>query len=87
MQEAVKTKSLDAINAVFADLAIEDAEDILDTFQEGGFIGINALLEDEDQFKELQDHYKNEQSIEELNIEDEQISINEQPTNTSDIVD
>ncbi|AET39280.1 Hsp90 co-chaperone CDC37 Ecym_4213 [Eremothecium cymbalariae DBVPG len=71
MQEAVKTQSLDAINEVFASMPIEEAESILDVFNESEIIGINALLEDENEFKELQEHYNNEKNMETLSIDKE----------------
>lgn len=70
MQEAVKSQNLDAINAVFAELPMDKAEQILDIFHEGGIIGINAVLEDENEFKELQEHYQNDQGIENLTIQE-----------------
>lgn len=70
MQEAVKSQNLDAINAVFAELPMDKAEQILDIFHEGGIIGINAVLQDENEFKELQEHYQNDQGIENLTIQE-----------------
>lgn len=85
MQGALKSESLEEINSVFAEMPIEEAEKVLDVFQEGGFIGINALLEDESEFQELQEHYKNEQHMENLSIEDNQhVDAN---LSTSDVVD
>lgn len=58
MQEAVKKGSLDEVNEVFAKLKVEEAEKILEIFNECGVIGINGYLEDEDEFKELQKQYQ-----------------------------
>ncbi|AMD19008.1 HBR107Wp [Eremothecium sinecaudum] len=80
MQEAVKTQSLDNINEVFANMSIEEAEKILDIFNESEIIGINALLEDEQEFKQLQDQYNNV-AKEDQNESDGDI------THTADIVD
>lgn len=71
MQEAVKAESLDMINEVFAEMSIEEAEKVLDIFNEGEIIGVNALLEDEDEFKELQEQYNSERGIDQLNIQEE----------------
>lgn len=70
MQEAVKAESLDMINEVFAEMSIEEAEKVLDIFNEGEIIGVNALLEDEDEFKELQEQYNSERGIDQLNIQE-----------------
>lgn len=90
MQEAVKSRNLEEINAVFAELPMETSEEILDIFQEGGIIGINAVLEDENEFKELQEHYQNDQGIEKLSIEEENENDsqdNEIHVSSADIVD
>lgn len=70
MQNAVKMQNLDKINEVFANIPIDEAEKILEILNEGEIIGINALLEDEDHFKELQEQYYNEKNIENLTIEE-----------------
>lgn len=82
MQDAVKTKSLDAVNKVFAKLKVEEAEQILEIFNECGVIGINGYLEDEDEFKELQKQYNEGMDLEGEKFEE----INEEP-NTVDTVD
>ncbi|KAG7664275.1 CDC37 [[Candida] subhashii] len=46
-QEAVKSQSLDEVNKQFAKLKVEDAEQILEVFNECGVIGISGYLEDE----------------------------------------
>ncbi|CCE78198.1 Piso0_000815 [Millerozyma farinosa CBS 7064] len=65
MQEAVKKGSLDEVNEVFAKLKVEEAEEILEIFNECGVIGINGYLEDEDEFKELQKQYQEAEEAEE----------------------
>ncbi|SCU89661.1 LAFA_0E19856g1_1 [Lachancea sp. 'fantastica'] len=65
MQNAIKTQSLDKINEVFAEMPVEEAEAILEIFNEGGIIGVNALLEDESEFRELQAQYRDHPSAEE----------------------
>lgn len=81
MQVAVKTGKLDEVNKVFSKMTVEEAENILEIFDEGEIIGIKALLDDENDFKTLQDEYNsNQQKIEELDINDKQQS-------TTDIVD
>ncbi|CDO94020.1 unnamed protein product [Kluyveromyces dobzhanskii CBS 2104] len=95
MQEAVKSQSLDAINSVFAELQMEEAEAILDIFQEGSIIGINAVLEDEDEFKELQENYQRDQDREDLAIQEIDEENNDErknedantPISSADIVD
>ncbi|SCW04152.1 LAFE_0H07228g1_1 [Lachancea fermentati] len=70
MQDAVRSQSLDRINEVFADMPIEEAEKVLDLLNEGNIIAVNALLEDENEFRELQEQYHNEQGIEDLSIDE-----------------
>ncbi|CCE78786.1 Piso0_000815 [Millerozyma farinosa CBS 7064] len=65
MQEAVKKGSLDEVNEVFAKLKVEEAEKILEIFNECGVIGINGYLEDENEFKELQKQYQEAEEAEE----------------------
>ncbi|ODQ78712.1 hypothetical protein BABINDRAFT_8956 [Babjeviella inositovora NRRL Y-12698] len=86
MQEAVRTGSLDAINEVFLHMSTDDAEDILEIFDESGVIGINAVLENEEEFLELQEQYHREndgqpviEELGDLEIEDH--------ISTADIVD
>lgn len=63
MQEALKTKSLEKVNDVFAEMPIDEAEHVLDLFGEADIIGVKALLENEDDFKDLQKEYKNMQNL------------------------
>ncbi|SCV04632.1 LAMI_0H17678g1_1 [Lachancea mirantina] len=96
MQTAVQSQSLDQINEVFSEMSLEEAERVLDIFNEGGIIGINAILEDESEFKELQDQYESERNANQLE-EGEDVAqdvskpleedLNEGTTNTSDVVD
>ncbi|SCV05352.1 LANO_0H05600g1_1 [Lachancea nothofagi CBS 11611] len=93
MQNAVKTQNLDKINDVFAEMPVDEAESVLDIFNEGGIIGINALLEDESEFQELQEQYQSESQN---RLEPTEQNPNEQihepyeetaEVNTSDVVD
>lgn len=59
-QEAVKTQSLDEVNKEFAKLKVDEAEHILEVFNECGVIGISGYLEDEKEFEELKREYKEE---------------------------
>lgn len=88
MQDAVKTGSLDEVNKVFATLKIEDAENILELFDQCKVIGINAYLEDENDFKKLQDQYNDNLILEEKeeNKEEKKEEI-EKVFNTVDEVD
>ena len=52
-QNAIKTESIDEVNKEFAKLKIEDAERILEIFNECGVIGISGYIEDEKKFEEL----------------------------------
>ncbi|KAK6458109.1 Cdc37 N terminal kinase binding-domain-containing protein [Scheffersomyces xylosifermentans] len=59
-QDAVKTQSLDEVNKEFAKLKVEEAEKVLEIFNECGVIGITDYLEDEKDFQELQKQYKDD---------------------------
>lgn len=58
MKKALNTGSLDEVNKEFAKMPLEDAENMLEKFNECGVIGIQALLENEEQFKELAENEK-----------------------------
>lgn len=96
LQKAVKTGSLDEVNTVLATLKIEDAEQVLEVFNECGVIGINGYLEDENEFKELQQQYQEnlnedgeyeEGDVEEEEEEDAEEEEEEPIHNTLDEVD
>lgn len=59
-QNAIKTESIDEVNKEFAKLKIEDAEKILEIFNECGVIGISGYIEDEKEFEELKKEYAHE---------------------------
>lgn len=103
MQKALKTEDLDEINKVFASMSVEDAEQILDTFDRCGVIQVQALLDNEEQFDELKKQCEKTDKTSSKNVKDgiESLSINEQQhqpetrqpeadadiMNTADIVD
>lgn len=91
MKDAIKTKNLDNVNAVFAEVPIEEAERYLDLINEAEIIGVKALLENEEDFKHLQDEYKSRSQFGDLSLEEEpQEELQEdeqQPTNAADTVD
>lgn len=73
MQAAIKTGSLDAVNKVFAEMKVEEAEAVLEVFNECNVIGISGVLENEAEFEKLKEKYDeglhlNEKS--EIDIED-----------------
>lgn len=70
MKEALKTRNLDAVNDVFAEVPIEEAEYYLELINEAEIIGVKGLLENEEDFKHLQDEYKNRNQIENLSLEE-----------------
>ncbi|WPK26865.1 hypothetical protein PUMCH_004229 [Australozyma saopauloensis] len=53
MQAAVLSGSLDEVNKVFAEMKVEDAEAVLEIFQECNVIGISGVLENEEEFQKL----------------------------------
>ncbi|AJU83812.1 Cdc37p [Saccharomyces cerevisiae YJM1443] len=92
MQEAIMTKNLDNINKVFEDIPIEEAEKLLEVFNDIDIIGIKAILENEKDFQSLKDQY--EQDHEDATMEN--LSLNdrdgggdnhEEVKHTADIVD
>lgn len=90
-QAAVKTQSLDEVNKEFSKLKVEDAEKVLEVFNECGVIGINGYIEDEEEFKELQKQYNENMDLqegeEEEDVKQEKAIQEEQIFNTVDEVD
>lgn len=84
-QAAVKTQSLDEVNKEFAKLKVEDAEHVLEVFNECGVIGINGYIEDENEFKELQKQYNENMDLQE--VEEEEEGDEQEVFNTVDEVD
>ncbi|ODV78123.1 uncharacterized protein CANTADRAFT_54365 [Suhomyces tanzawaensis NRRL Y-17324] len=72
LQEAVKTESIDEVNKIFATLKVEEAEKILEVFNQCGVIGINGYFEDESEFKELQQQYNENLEIQDSKAQEEQ---------------
>ncbi|KAL3231613.1 Hsp90 co-chaperone Cdc37 [Nakaseomyces bracarensis] len=94
LQKALKTKDLDTVNDAFADLSIEVAEHALDLLGEADIIKVAALLENEEEFKHLQEEYKQEHQMENLNIDEKPETIQEEEqsskieeVDTADLVD
>lgn len=58
MQNAIKLSSLDAVNEVFAKMKIEEAEEVLEIFNECGVIGVSGVLENEEEFERLKEQYE-----------------------------
>ena len=92
-QDAVRTQSLDEVNKEFAKLKVEEAEKVLEIFNECGVIGISGYLEDEEEFQELQKQYQDQelQGEEQEQLQDtveEQLNDEEEnEPSTVDIVD
>ncbi|CCD26968.1 Hsp90 co-chaperone CDC37 NDAI_0J00760 [Naumovozyma dairenensis CBS 421] len=95
MQNAVKTQNLNEVNKVFEDIPIKEAEEILELFGEAEIIGVRAILDDENDFRKLQNEYKNNNDIsfEEGNDSEktqdrlENLSLEQEDTHTEDVVD
>ena len=75
MRDALATGSLDEVNRVFASIPVDDAEAMLEKFNESGVIGVQALLDNESQFQEL---VENEKKFEEMKKAAESIDLNDQ---------
>ncbi|ONH69362.1 hypothetical protein BON22_0510 [Cyberlindnera fabianii] len=75
MQEALKSESLDAVNAVFEEMQIEEAEHILEIFDAGDIIGIQAVLENENEWRDIKHDYENGLAEEEGATEQQKESV------------
>lgn len=73
MRKALETGSLDEVNRVFAKIPVDEAEAMLETFNESGVIGVQALLDNEQQFEELA---ANERKFEEMRKAAEEANLN-----------
>lgn len=69
MQAAIQTGSLDAVNKVFALMKVEEAEKVLEVFQECNVIGISGVLENEEEFERLKEQYDENLQIEDHDAE------------------
>lgn len=87
-QDAIRAQLLDKVNEEFAKLKVEDAEKVLDIFNECGVIGVSGYLENEDEFKALQEQQQ-QQALEQQQQEAKQqrAAKQEQEFNTQDEVD
>lgn len=85
MQEALKTQSLDEVNKVFETIQIDEAEHILELFDEADIIGVRALLENEDDFNNIKQDYQ--QQLDEYEAQGEPENKVEEIPDTTDIVD
>ncbi|KAI5968082.1 CDC37 [Candida margitis] len=68
-QNAIKTQSLDEVNKEFAKLKVEDAEKILEIFNECGVIGINGYIEDEKEFEQLKKEFNEQENEDEKQVD------------------
>lgn len=87
-QDAIRAQLLDKVNEEFAKLKVEDAEKVLDIFNECGVIGVSGYLENEDEFKALQE--QQQQALEEqqqAEAKQQRATKQEQEFNTQDEVD
>lgn len=84
MKDALNTGSLDEVNKVFATIPIDQAEELLEKFNECGVIGIQALLDNEKQFQELAE---NEKKFEEMRKAAEGVNINDKLNELKDELD
>lgn len=93
MKDALKTESLDEVNKVFHGMPISQAEEILEIFDACGVIGVQAVIENENDWKHIKDEYnkQNHSGLEEVNEESEpkleELEINEPFESSADIVD
>lgn len=57
MRQAIGSGSLDEVNKIFATMKVEEAEKVLEIFNECNVIGISGVLENEEEFERLKDQY------------------------------
>lgn len=72
MQKAIESGSLDEVNLVFAKMKVEEAEAILEIFNECNIIGVSGVLENEDEFQKLKEQYEGHQIEQGEDAEDEE---------------
>lgn len=89
MQTAVKTGSLEEVNKVFAKMKVEEAEAVLEVFNECSVIGVSGVLENEAEFEELQKQYHEGMELEdqEEDYEEKDDGKEEDFVNSADVVD
>lgn len=85
MQDAVKTGSLEEVNKIFSDLKIEEAERILEVFNECSVIGVSGILENEGEFQELRKQYNEEMDLEDKSAK--KLEEIQEDFDTADVVD
>ncbi|SMN21069.1 similar to Saccharomyces cerevisiae YDR168W CDC37 Essential Hsp90p co-chaperone [Maudiozyma saulgeensis] len=87
MQEALKTQNLDEVNKVFETIQIDEAERILELFNEADIIGVRAVLENEDDFNNIKQDYQQQLQHEGNEGERPTVIEEEEILDTADIVD
>jgi cell division cycle protein 37 len=97
MQAALKTGQLDEVNKVFHGIPIDEAENILEIFDQCEVIGVQALIDNEADWKEIKNEYESQFGDENApdpskyhNVEApkiEELDIKEERFETGDIVD
>lgn len=87
MQAAIGTGSLDEVNKIFAQMKVEEAEKVLEIFQECDVIGISGVLENEQEFERLKEQYDEGLELEKGGAEEPQTEVQEVNFNTVDEVD
>ena len=87
MQEALKTQNLDTVNKVFETIHIDEAERILELFNEADIIGVRAVLENEDDFNHIKQDYQQQLQNEDNQVEPPAVIEEEEIPDTADIVD
>lgn len=91
MQDALKTGKLDEVNKVFHNTPIDEAEQILEVFEECEVIGVQAVIENEEDWKEIKSEYQAQFTDEKLKPSDyknqETPKIEELEIKSNDIVD
>ncbi|CCC68414.1 hypothetical protein NCAS_0B03300 [Naumovozyma castellii] len=87
MQDAVKTGDINEVNEVFKDIPEDEAEQILEWFNEADVIGVRAVLDDEEDFKKLQEEYNKTKHSDKDHHDVHEVSDDVEELDTADIVD
>ena len=90
MQQALQTGTLDEVNNVFHGMPIEEAEHILEIFDEADIIGVRALVENESDWEQLKGEYEQNLAVEDHQHQPVLEELPEEGTSiipTSDLVD
>lgn len=71
LRDALLTGQLDAVNEVLGKMSVEEGERMLEIFNAGGFLGIQQLFENSEEFEAYKKELEKEGKVEQMNTIDE----------------